>query len=800
MKRSHAFALIFLVAGTVGPFAQDIVINEFQASNASSLADPDFGLYSDWIELYNTSLQTVDLSSWYLSDNLEDTTKWQFPAGVTLNAGEYLLVWADAEDAHLSDLHAGFRLSIAGEEIGLYSDSKVLVDSIRFGKQLEDISFGRQADGTSEWHFFDIPTPGSSNTSAPYLKARVPEFSIQSGFYTTDQELEIWARETGVTIRYTVNGDEPDASSPEYTGTILLQSRVGEANVFSEIRTNQDPHSWLPDWVPPEGEVFKANVVRARAFKSGYEPSDIITLICFVDVNIHERYATLPVVSIVSDQKHLFNNNTGIYVPGITHSPGNENSGNYFQDWEKPAHIAFFEAGGQLGFAQDVGIRIQGGTSPASPQKGLHVIARSAYGKNRINYPIFGNDPSKARELTEFKRFIIRAWGSLITGSLINDAYAHRLLSNNDLDIQAYQPAVVFINGEYWGLHALREANKNPWYFQYHHGIDRDNPGVDILQHTTNNGQPYADVDEGSATHWNSMMSFLRSNDMRLPENYAYLKTQMHVDNFIAYLWHCIYVGKWDWPNNNDASWRPRTAGGKWKWIQFDMETGFGVATSLGPEYASLGPQLNMFQAVVEGVDIPDFGKYGPHPIVAEIYDNEEFINDFIAWYTQHKDHEFHPDTMNTLLDEMAAEIRPYMTEYKHRWPFIGAIRGDWETSLELIKEYNLARPDYVEQQLWALSGTEEYIPYEYKLLQNSPNPFSSITRIHYQLPEAAHVQIRIYNSSGQLIKFFNQQHHARGLYTLEWAAGALPPGVYFLAMQTEEYFEVKKLLKIAAN
>ncbi|MCK4992305.1 MAG: chitobiase/beta-hexosaminidase C-terminal domain-containing protein, partial [Bacteroidales bacterium] len=393
-------------------------------------------------------------------------------------------------------LHVNFKLSITGEAIGLFDDSKKLVDFVVFGKQNEDISSGRQPDGGAEWHFFNIPTPGTTNNTAAYLKARVPEFSLKSGYYTVDQDLAITTDEPGTTIRYTLNGDEPDESSPVYADPVILKSRVGEANLFSEIRTTLDPYHWLPDWVPPAGEVFKANVVRARVYKSGYEPSDIITLTCFIDADMLQRYATLPVISIISDRKHLFDYQTGIYVPGYTHITGQESSGNYFQDWEKPAHIAYFEPGGQLGFAQDVGIKIQGDTSPSSPQKGLHIIARSDYGKNRIAYPIFKDDPSKAKELTEFKRFIIRAWGSLITGSLFNDAYAHRLMATSELDIQAYQPAIVFINGEYWGIHALREANKNSWYYQYHYDIDREDPGFDLLQHTLNNGQPYANVDE----------------------------------------------------------------------------------------------------------------------------------------------------------------------------------------------------------------------------------------------------------------------------------------------------------------
>jgi len=402
MKIPFLLPVIFLFVASGISFSQEILINEFQSSNGSTKADPDFATYSDWIELYNPGDVTVELNGWFLTDDLEDTAKWSFPEGIHLNPGEYLLIWADGKDVNQTNLHTNFRLSVAGEEIGLFKPTKIPVDSIVFGKQSVDISSGRQPDGGTEWHFFDSPTPGSSNSSAAYLKARVPEYSLGSGFYTSDQKLGISTDESGTTIRYTLNGDEPDESSPVYSLPLILKSRLGQANVFSEIPTNQDPHPWLPDWIPPAGEVFKANVVRARAFKAGFEPSDIITLNCFIDGNIHQRYASLPVISITSDRKHLFDYQTGIYVPGATHVSGNERSGNYFQDWEVPAHIEYFEPGGSIGFSQDVGMRIQGGTSPASPQKGLHIIARNTYGKNRINSPIFKDDPSKAKVLVDF--------------------------------------------------------------------------------------------------------------------------------------------------------------------------------------------------------------------------------------------------------------------------------------------------------------------------------------------------------------------------------------------------------------
>jgi hypothetical protein len=88
-------------------------------------------------------------------------------------------------------------------------------------------------------------------------------------------------------------------------------------------------------------------------------------------------------------------------------------------------------------------------------------------------------------------------------------------------------------------------------------------------------------------------------------------------------------------------------------------------------------------------------------------------------------------------------------------------------------------------------------LPQEYKLIQNRPNPFVTSTLIKYQVPEPASVKLRIYNARGQLVGSFIQQHNATGYYALEWEAGNLSPGVYLVSMETEGYYEVKKLLKI---
>ncbi len=797
LKRSFYFFFLISFISVTTTVAQELFINEFLASNSTINKDPDFNEFGDWVEIYNAGNNTIELSGYYITDNLNDTTKWVIPDDAYIAPKSFLLFWADGKDTALVDLHTNFKLSKSGEEIGLFNANKVLLDSVVYNSQKTDISFGRKPDGNSNWHFFDEPTPNSSNITEGYLIASPPQFSLSEGFYSDNQVLELSTDSPTAIIHYALNGDEPTESSPIYSSSLQVKSRVGEANVISLIRTNKDQPQWLPDWVPPAGEIFKATVIRARTYEPGKNPSKIITKTYFVDPGIFQRYSTIPVISLVTDNKNLFDDETGIYVPG------NSQNGNYFKDWEKPAHIEFFEPGGEPGFAQDVGIKIQGGSSPASPQKGLHVFARNIYSKNRIEYPLFENSKSKANKLTEFKRFIIRAWGSTISAALFNDAFAHRLMEESALDIQAYRPTVVFINGEYWGLHELREANKNSWYYQFHYGINREDPGIDILEHVYWGDLPYANTDEGNALHWNNMKTFLRTHDMSEQENYDYIKTQIDVDNFINYLGHCIYCGKWDWPNNNDASWRPRTPDGKWKWIQYDMETSFGVAAELGSVFAMLGPQFNMIEHVIDGVFIPGFGTYGPHPLLPKLLENDEFKNSFRNWFADHLDLEFTPARAISILDEMAAEIEPYMQEYKHRWPFTTDMNNDWYYHLDLIRNFINVRQDIVKQHLieqfgsTAVSEETPYrtIPKEYLLFQNYPNPFNQSTLIQFHLPKAGNVSVNIYNISGKNVATLTNKTYAAGRYTLSWDSQNNATGLYYYVLKTQKYKAIKKML-----
>lgn len=144
-----------------------LFVNEFMADNDTILEDPDeAGSYPDWIELYNPGSETIDLGRLYLTDDLTDPTQFQIPDGVTIAGGGFLLFYAD-DNTDQGDQHTNFKLSAAGESVGLFgADGVTQIDAVTFTAQTTDVAYGRYPDGTGSWAVMCAATPGSSNVGA----------------------------------------------------------------------------------------------------------------------------------------------------------------------------------------------------------------------------------------------------------------------------------------------------------------------------------------------------------------------------------------------------------------------------------------------------------------------------------------------------------------------------------------------------------------------------------------------------------------------------------------------------------
>lgn len=628
-------------------------INEFMAANIYAQLNPDYSDFEDWIELYNASDSPVSLSGIFLTDDLSSPLKWQLPRHAVIPPKGFFVIWADDLD---DDNHASFKLSEAGEQIALYRSDGTVIDSVIFGKQLDDVSYGRFPDGSDTWHYFAQPTFNSSNAAAGIssgIQASAPDFSPDGGLYFGGQSVTISA-DAGTTIRYTVDGSLPTLQSSIYTNPIFIATTT---------------------------------TLRARSFQDNMLPSPVVT-----HTYIINESSTLPVISITTPPEFLFDKKIGITVgipvaDTIGAPPPFDPNANFWKKWERPVHIEYFEPDGDLGFKQDAGIAIFGGFFGRQiRQKAFTLFARDKYGDSDFDYPLF---PDKS--IDSFKRFLLRCSSNDFNSTYIRDAMMNSLvISQMDVDYQAYQPALVYINGAFWGLYNIREKT-NQFYPESNYNIDADN--VDLIEGIDSTAH-------GDGSDYRQLIQFVKTTDMTLPLNYQYVKTQMDVSEFMNYFITEIYVNNQDWLHQNIKCWREHSATGKWRWLLYDLDWGFG-----GEDVRIPTPYVhNTIQWVLE---------HGEASILFQrLMLNEEFKKEFAQRFATHLNLTFNTRRVHHIIEKMVQRITPEMPRQIERWSAIQSM-ADWHEQLNRLHEFAHERPHFVFahlEQTLHVGGTAELI------------------------------------------------------------------------------------------
>ncbi len=637
-KLSYFIIFIFYISNV---FSQ-IYINEFQAYNASSYLERWWGNFPDWIELYNAGEHSVNLSGYFITDDINDPTKWELPSEV-IYSGEFELLFAD-KVAYKT--HTNFSLSGQGDQILLFSPELDLIDSISFNIQYSDISFGRYPDGSQNWYFFEDCTPKNGN-SATYLSEAIfaiqPDFSMVGGIYSGNQTISINTPSPTAVIKYTLNGADPTIESSTYTDPILIGSTT---------------------------------VVRAKVFEDGIFSCPTLTHTYIIDKEI-----TLPVISISTDGKYLWDDQIGIYVKGDNGITGNcsEVPVNFNQDWERPINIEYFDQNGILGFNQIAGTKIFGACSRRAEQKSLSIFARGKYGDNDFNYKLFED-----KDLNEFKSFIIRNSGNDIRHTMLRDGMMQTLVKDRmDVDYQEYQPAIIYLNGKYWGILNIREKI-NEDYLEANHGVDSDS--VDILfKHVI--------VVEGEDTHYQNMMDFIRSNDLSDPDNYEYVGTQMEINQFLNYYIAQIYYFNQDWPQGNIKYWRPQTPNGRWRWLLYDLDFGF--------DFLQYGDDM---------VDWATTGSDESTELFRELLTYDDFRNEFLQRMCSHMNTSFLPSRVIGIIDSLARNIEAEMPAHIDEFYWPGSM-SNWYDEIEVLTDFAAERLPVLTNHLklrFNLEGTFE--------------------------------------------------------------------------------------------
>lgn len=273
----------------------------------------------------------------------------------------------------------------------------------------------------------------------------------------------------------------------------------------------------------------------------------------------------------------------------------------------------------------------------------------------------------------------------------------------NKLDTQAQRPAILFLNGEYWGVYYIRERYDKE-YLEDHYKLDDDKvamlePKQEI---SVQRGTP-----EDADAYTNEVINYLKSNTITQASTYEYIKTKIDIDNYIIYNVAEIFFGNTDWPGNNVAIWRYKTddgqyhpeapygQDGRWRWMLKDTDFGFGLynksVTHDTLSYAA-GDRL-------EGTGNPEWSTF----LFKTLLQNTEFRNQFINCFSDQLNTSFVSERVLEVINNFEAVLSPEMLEHTDRWQYIKMTAANsrettWSQNVQVIKDYAKNRPSNIIQ------------------------------------------------------------------------------------------------------
>lgn len=422
-------------------------------------------------------------------------------------------------------------------------------------------------------------------------------FSKEAGFYEEPFELELSA-ESG-TIYYTLDGSVPDKNSIKYEAPILIADATDNPNVYSmredvsagfEKEEIEKISSGYMGYQVPDYNVDKATIVRAVIYEGNGKYSEVKTASYFVGFEEKDGYDGMKTISIVTDPSNLFDYETGIYVTGKTYDEyvkEYRGSGEYYWreefwalwlanyrnsgiKWERKAECQFFDENGQPQVMQECGIRVHGGVSRGYNPKSLNIYARKEYDGNKVLQADLFETGYYPSTVTLFQ-------GGNDVRTKAKDYIVADEIRDMKVSVMHYEPYVLFLNGEYWGVYWLNEKY-DAKYFEYHYGVDKDNV-IMIKSGELEEGE------EEDLKYYSKMYEFCSQTDVTKEENYQRVCEMIDIESYIDYYAIMCYIGRsGDWPWLNYGLWRVEKTentpygDGKWRWVIFDLNSpGFGV-------------------------------------------------------------------------------------------------------------------------------------------------------------------------------------------------------------------------------
>lgn len=532
---------------------RQVLISEIQAINRGVIRDED-GDYPDWIELWNTGTEPVNLKGWFLADNFRHLKNWSFP-DTTVPPNGYLVVFASGKNRSREGLplHTNFKLNERGEYLALVQPDGLTIEHEylpKYPAQRPNLSYGIAPGATgagrkTEMTFFKKGTPGKPNEGELLRIVGDIQFSAKRGFYENPFELTLRTATSGARIFYTRDGTPPS----EQNGKLYTQPiPIGSTTTLRAVAMKE---GCAPTEIDTRTFVFARDLPRqtGKGFPETWGSKDGKPVPAYYAMNpagdenaqaksLRDALDAIPTVSLVMSGEDLFGEEQGIY----SHP---EKTGN---EWEKPASVEIFYPATQREFHIDCGARIQGGWNrrpEESPKHSVRLLFKKKYGPSKLEYPIFGKEKP-----AEFQTLVLRSgnnnswlhWSGeeRRRGDYVRDQWARDTFREMGHASARGLYVHLFLNGLYWGVYNLCERPSAPFAAAHFGGAPDDYDSMNAEK-----------ILAGDREAFNKLVA-LANAGLKEPERYRAFAKMVDMTNLIDYFILNSYGANGDWDRSSN--------------------------------------------------------------------------------------------------------------------------------------------------------------------------------------------------------------------------------------------------------
>lgn len=613
----YLLVVLLLAASPTNAALKDLLFNEVQVSNLDMVVDLSFN-FGGWVEFYNPSSSVVSLEGCHISDEAANLTRFCIPDGIVVPAHGYAVFFFDHHGT--DERQADFKLNADGGHLFLSDRSGNLVTDVEYPEAVTRCSWARTIDGGDVWSYTADVTPGKSNASASFSMERLdcPDINRQSCVFDHIFSFQVTIPE-GCTLRYTTDGSVPTRTN-------------GSTSSSGSFRC-----------------MASTYLYRFRLYRDGYLPSPVVTRSFIYSRN---KY-TVPVVSIVTDDAFIYGDSLGIMVKGVNGITGlgSTTPSNWNRDWDRVANLQYILPDGTVAVDQEGVICISGGWSRVnSPHTFKYKADKTCEGMGSIDYQLFTSKPYMNNKAVLFRN------GDDQSGRLV-DAALQTIIQTSGIDVdgQAYEPVVHYINGKYMGFIDMRETN-NKQFVRANYNYDSDE--IDMFEY--GHGEHYKNtilpVCYNQLCGTRDAMYELRKYTKLAADEDAYDEVcrRLDIDEYINYMATFIYLGTADWVEhtNNCKGWRPRTPDGRFRMVQYDVEIPFRSDETFD-QFVGYRYITNSITGQQEEYDLVN--------IFVDLCANSRFRRQFIDTFCLVCGSVFHEDHVAAVVDSLVADMKGMM-------------------------------------------------------------------------------------------------------------------------------------------